>query len=278
MATIVDYIPYCFNSRFGANRDFSSSWYRPPKFDEFEIFSKFVKVDLTSSVIEVPCVFKYIVEYALKDNLDNEKKQLPLVKDLFIPLVSCDDDETAVRGSSPAIRKFFRDTSPCCGLSKKAVGESIYYGGEGFIAYKDLTPLVMFTLKIQRDPGTAYKYTPIRQVVHINPTVYERDDILSKYVKSKLISGCVELKRKVENLRYPYMYNLSDPAQLFSSTKLSHDFQIIIEDFSDFFVSPNVPNATFDSEKVNAMLCDDLEEVLSEIKIREQGSQNYVFR
>lgn len=279
MATIVDYIPFCYNSRYSSNREFNSDWYRGPDLNKFRSFSKFVKVNLTEDIIEVPCIYKYVIGYALKDNFDREKLNLPPLEELYIPMMAGHEDPVVVRGSAPAIKKFFKDTPPSCNLVKKKVGDFIYYGGEGIILYEDLTPLVMFTLKIRRDPANDYKYIPVRPIVYINPAVYSNDDILSKYVRGKLISGCVDLRdRARRGILYMYNRHIGDPFNIFSNNLTNYDFQIVIEDFEHFFTSPTIPDTTFNSEKINSMLSDDLDDILLELKTKESSARAYVSR
>ena len=47
--------------------------------------------------------------------------------------------------------------------------------------------------------------------------------------------------------------------RLLSSTIVDYKFKIIVDDFSDFFFTPEAPDVTFDSDKINEMLLTDPE-------------------
>lgn len=67
--------------------------------------------------------------------------------------------------------------------AKTPTGET-YYGSSGCVFDSNLTPLVVFAMEMTYPEGKATKLNP---VCIINPKVFQREDILSKYIVKKVI-------------------------------------------------------------------------------------------
>lgn len=67
--------------------------------------------------------------------------------------------------------------------AKTPIGE-VYYGGGGCVFDKDLIPLIVFAMEMKYPDGKATKLNP---VTIINPVVFQREDLLSKYIVKKVI-------------------------------------------------------------------------------------------
>ena len=171
------------------------------------------------------------------------------------------DDPTESRSSNPLLKKFLYDSNGDSNLIRKKGSGTIYLGGEGMILYNDFTPLVMMTMEITKDPSG--RYTATRQIVRINPVIYNRDDILAKHIRTKFITGVLNMKLSPEELEMSgwltRKFRLLNPYGILTNTSVDYDFKVIIEDFSDFFFIPKAPDVTFDSNKINELLLEDSE-------------------
>lgn len=90
----------------------------------------------------------------------------PLIKELFIQM---DSMYPQLQGTVSAI--------------KDSQG-TIYYGGPGYALDSDLNPLIMFGEECDLSNSSNILNTP---VCIINPDVFNREDILSKYIVKKII-------------------------------------------------------------------------------------------
>jgi hypothetical protein len=66
------------------------------------------------------------------------------------------------------------------------------------------------------------------------------------------------------NYRRRALKNFND---LFTTSKVNWDFKVIIDDFSDFFNVPSIPDCTFRSENVNKMLSSKYDEIVKLMNI-----------
>ena len=261
----------CYRSRYTSNpRGFEMNrWALPVELQKCGAFLRFMKVPLNADTLELPCVYKYIIGQTLLDNntyisRGNEDK---VVEDLIIPMMYLEYDAVESRSSNPALKKFFHDTDPRHNLVRKKVGNNTYYGGEGIILYEDFTPLIMFTLQVNRIQSRTrtYFYEPVKPIIRINPIIYSKDDILAKYIRTKLIANSFAVKDSSNLYSHFSQDRLKNDSGVFTKRELDWDFKIIIEDFSNFFVTPDIPDVTFNSDNINSMLSNNLDSILSEL-------------
>jgi hypothetical protein len=255
--TLRDYLFNCYRSRHGSYTNFRNRNWEPRNFTPSIPFTRYIKVPLDRDVIEVPCIYKYPVMEALHFN-----KQYPdkASKEIYIPMFCMYDDPAESRSSNPLLKKFLYDGYGESNLTRKKGSGTIYLGGEGMILYNDFTPLVMMTMEITKEPSGKL-YTATRQIVRINPVIYNRDDILAKHIRTKFITGVLNMKLSPEELEMggwlTRRFRLLNPYGILTNTSVDYDFKVIIEDFSDFFFIPKAPDVTFSSDKVNELLLED---------------------
>ena len=261
----------CYRSRYSTNPEGfgMNRWALPVDLQKCGAFTKFMKVILEGETLELPCVYKYIIGQALCDNNSyiRREERDKIIGELLIPMMYLEYDAVESRSSNPALKKFFHDTDPRHNLVRKKVGATTYYGGEGIILYEDFTPLVMFTLQVRRvdnNVGT-YSYEPTKQIIRVNPIIYSKDDILAKYIRTKLIANSFTVKDSSNLYSHFSQDRLKNETGIFTRKDLDWDFRVIVEDFSDFFVTPNIPDVTFNSDTINNILSDNLNSILSEI-------------
>jgi len=254
--TFRDYIFNCYRSRYSPYTNFRNRNRESRNFTPSVPFTRYIKVPLDRDVIEVPCIYKYPVMKALQFNRMHPDEAS---KEIYIPMFCMYDDPAESRSSNPLLKKFLYEGYGEPNLTRKKGSGIIYLGGEGIILYNDFTPLVMMTMEITKDPSG--KYTATRQIVRINPVIYNRDDILAKHIRTKFITGVLNMKLSPEELEtsgwYARKYRLLNPYGILTNTSVDYDFKVIIEDFSDFFFIPKAPDVTFSSDKVNELLLED---------------------
>ena len=256
--TLRDYIFNCYRSRHGSYTNFRNRAWESRNFTPSVPFTKYIKVPLDRDVIEVPCIYKYPVMGALDYN---KRHPTEASKVIYIPMLCMYDDPAESRSSNPLLKKFLYDGYGESNLTRKKGSGTIYLGGEGMILYNDFTPLVMMTMEITKD--SLGRYTPTRQIVRINPEIYNRDDILAKHIRTKFLAGVLNMRLTPEEVEMSgwmsRRYRLLNPFGILANTAVDYNFKVIIEDFSDFFFIPKAPDVTFDSNKINELLLEDSE-------------------
>lgn len=263
--SIRNYIENCYTGSFiyGRSRqplvfdysfNYSSALDAKQSTDSTKAFSKYMKIDLNGDIIEVPCVYKYIVRGALIH--DNNKPDSP-INTLYVPMYYLEEDNTTGTTSNALLRKFFYNSRYYSNLVKKRSSNLAYLGGEGILLYEDYTPLMLFTFRLQRHKDSTFPgkfvYSPLTPILRINPILYSKDDILAKYIKSKLIPAVFGFG---SNGLYNHL-SVRNSNNIYIDTILANPFRVIIEDFSNFFVSPSVPDTTFNSADINKTLYED---------------------
>ena len=120
-----------------------------------------------------------------------------------------------------------------------------YYGGRGVVFDKDFNPLMYATVTIANEDGrlklSGYK-------LHIHPQVFLNDTaIVNKSILKKAIAYFLE-KGVTTGLR--------------SSRK---KVTVLVDDGSEFFKKPNRPDVNTSNEDFNAVLQEDIAEVLNQL-------------
>lgn len=255
--TLRDYLFNCYRSRHNAYTNFRNRSWEPREFNPSVPFARYIKVPLNRDVIEVPCIYKYPIMSALSRNIRYPNQASEAI---YIPMFCMHDDPAESRSSNPLLKKFLYEGYAESNLSRKKGSGTTYLGGEGLIMYDDFTPLVMMTMEITKDES-GKKYAPTKQIIRINPEIYNRDDILAKHIRTKFLTTALNMKLDEYEREAPgwssRRFRLLNPYGILTTTLVEYDFKVIIEDFSSFFFIPNAPNVTFSSDKVNEMLLED---------------------
>ena len=263
--TFKDFIYNCYHTRYASTDTYFGGGYcDSTNISDSRPFIKYMKIPLNTEEIEVPCIYKNIVMNTLLYNKNNDPKNA--VDTLYIPMMCLNEDSSEARTSNALLRKFLYETPLCFNLTKKRGSGTAYLGGEGMILYDDYTPMVMLTLTLRKEEFSG-NYAPIKQIARVNPLIYRRDDLLAKFIRTKFISGLIEMTLTPEELRdlnsgfyvRSNRLRLKNRFRLLSSTIVDYKFKIIVDDFSDFFFTPEAPDVTFDSDKINEMLLTDPE-------------------
>lgn len=241
-----------------------------PVLSESRAFKKYMKVSLDADIIEIPCCYINLISHILAQNnlIFKQGKTENISNKLYISLECLHIELSEIKTSLAAFRTLFYDARPRDNLKLIHIGDVKYLGNPGIIMYDDFTPIVLFTLQLERvkyqltEDTFEYKYTPIKQIVRINKDVYNRNDIIAKYIRSKFITNLINMTVS----DYTYAARLDNTYSIFKSSALDYKFKIVIDSFSDLFISPSVPNSSFSSDKVNEFLSNNKEIILNSIE------------
>lgn len=140
----------------------------------------------TISSITGRIIIPAMVECAeLKEELDNAYHTAPISK-LVMPVVPSTASYVQVKRTADPLIGYLLGRTPHSKITvntvKTATGER-YYGRSGYILDKCFVPLVIFGSECKFNPNLV-RYNP---VCVINPEVFQRDDIVSKYIVKKVI-------------------------------------------------------------------------------------------
>lgn len=261
----------CYRSRYNISEVLLDAFTTPNRYngivlDNSKAFRKYMKIPLDGDKLEIPCVYKYIVAKNLYNNIQIEKgiiDNAEKIDTLLIPIAATSQDSQVARSSSTGLRRFLYDNCPYYNLVIKQIGDFKYVGGEGIIFYEDMTPMIMFTLSIEKVEAEGIRvYTPVTPILRINPVVYSKNDILSKYIRGKFLTSLFEQNY---TSGWGTSDQLRDVFNIFTTCAIDYKFTVIVNDFSEFFVTPTIPDATFNSDDVNKLLNDNITEVTDSI-------------
>lgn len=154
-----------------------------------------------------------------------EKHVFPLVPVRNMPCWAC----TVKRTADPLIGFLLMgrmSSQESLRTAKTHSGEA-YYGSGGCILDKDYTPLIVFAMEIGYSDGKVIMLSP---VCIINPLVFQRDDLMSKYIVKKVI---------------PLLSDYTTGNQRFKDSRIK---VVISHEISKFIETPARPVGSIDKE------------------------------
>ena len=131
-------------------------------------------------------------------------------------------------------------------IRKVSTPSTTYYVGTGLILNHEFKPLLMLSLSADVQEGTFTKAN-----CRIHPRVFEEPkDIVNKTIIKKALPY--------------YMYNTVniESTTSFTSEYLNGKVRIIIEDFDEMFVTPNIPSVDDLEENMHQCLIDNIEDII----------------
>jgi hypothetical protein len=239
--------PLRFDSRDTSN---------PTTLDSNNMFSKSLVVDTTGDYIEIPSIARTYYENIIRDSLINSNVKLERI---ILPLYTNDNSQSR-RTFDGIMREFF-----CKPLLNQRVlkvttnkGDT-YYGGYGLILDEEFNPLLMCGLKARKrisEYGDDTNVVPIqyyRTVCHVSPIVFtEPNKLINKGIIKKLIPLYTTMGTTFPNVSVGT-----------SNSPDSRKVEVIIDDFSKFFISPIAPTPSkCSNEALNKCLNDNIEDIL----------------
>lgn len=195
-----------------------------------------IRVPLEGDTIEIPCYAKMKCLDALAAGS----------KIIYLPTIENHGGAMIASSSGPIIKKFLYDTSinsTCIRKVKLKNADITYYGGPGLIFYGDYTPMLFMTFTIKKLSDGSYGID--KQNIYVSPMVFRKNDMLSKYIRSKLLPALITVgdeynpgirswRRVTPQIDHPILNN---------KYRFDYKFHIVIDHCDDFFFRPNKPSA-----------------------------------
>lgn len=237
----------CSNSRLENNLTFDSN----------NVFNKSLIVDITGDDIEIPSIARVNYESIIRNNsiYNNIKK----VEKTILPLYTNGNSQSK-RTFDGILREFFCRVSFNQRLLKVTTsrGET-YYGGYGLILDEGFNPLLMCGLKARKKITEGNGGAEVaslqyyRAICHVSPTVFaEPNKLINKGIIKKLIPLYTTIDTDFPTVN-SFISNGPD----------SRKVEVIIDDFSKFFISPIAPTPSGCINKaLNKCLNDNIEDIL----------------
>ena len=228
----------------------------PITLDSNNMFSKSLVVDTTGDNIEIPSIARKYYENIIRYNLTPSNVR---VERIILPLYTNGNSQSR-RTFDGIMREFF-----CKPLLNQRVlkvttnkGDT-YYGGYGLILDEEFNPLLMCGLKARKvisergDGAEVVHIQYYRTVCHVSPVVFtEPNKLINKGIIKKLIPLYTTM-----DIHFP---NVSVGI---SNSPDSRKVEVIIDDFSKFFISPIVPTPSkCSNDALNKCLNDNIEDIL----------------
>ena len=227
-------------------------------FDNNNVFNRSLVIDITGDDIEIPSIARVLYEAVIYRNLP--PNGTGDIGSVVLPLYINSYTQTK-RTFNGIMREFFCRVP----YSKRLLtiitskGE-VYHGGHGLILDENFNPLLMCGLKARKlvvkdtenEENVYMQY--YRAICHVNPIVFaEPNKLINKGIIKKLIP----------------LYTSTDTAfpislsAKFSIAPESRKVEVIIDDFSKFFITPTVPVPNkCNNEALNKCLNDNIEDIL----------------
>lgn len=239
--------PLRFNSRDTSN---------PITLDSNNMFSKSLIVDITGDNIEIPSIARTYYENIIRDNLIHSNAR---VERIILPLYTSGNSQSR-RTFNGIMREFFCKPPLNQRVLKVTTNKGdTYYGGYGLILDEGFNPLLMCGLKAKKvilehgDDAEAVHIQYYRTICHVSPVVFtEPNKLINKGIIKKLIPLYTTM-----DIHFP---NVSVGT---SNSPDSRKVEVIIDDFSKFFISPIVPTPSkCSNDALNKCLNDNIEDIL----------------
>ena len=243
--------PFCITQSIYSSSSIESNL----TLDNNNVFSKSLVVDITGDDIEIPSIARVCYENIIRNNLTYSN--IDKVEKTILPLYTNGGDRSR-RTFDSIMRDFFCRVSFNQRLLKVTTNKGeIYYGGFGLILDGGYNPLLMCGLKARKvitEGGGGAKVASMqyyRAICRVSPVVFaEPDKLINKGIIKKLIP------------LYTTM-DINFPNTGISSIPDSRKVEVIIDDFSKFFISPIAPTPSkCSNDALNKCLNDNIEDIL----------------
>lgn len=226
--------------------------------DNNNVFSKSLVVGITGDDIEIPSIARVYYESIIRNNLTYSN--IEKVEKTILPLYTNSSDQNR-RTFNSIMREFFCRVPFSQRLLKVTTNKGeTYYGGCGLVLDERFNPLLMCGLRARKvitegDGGAEVASMQYyRAVCHISPRVFAEPN---KLVNKGIIKKLIPLYTTV-NVMFPSSVNTR-----FTSVPESRKVEVIIDDFSKFFISPIAPTPSkCSNDALNKCLNDNIEDIL----------------
>ena len=227
------------------------------------VFTLFLRVDISGPEIDVPLMCKYRVEEGLLSNYNYPNS----VKEVAVTLF--ENSYAQTRRTANAIFKTFLMNDNRDRLMKITTNTGeVYYGGNGYILDKDYNILILYTLHgVMEDRTLHYKTGRI----YVNPKVFVSNGIVEKGIIKTVIPAFVQEGIRINgaNIEGVTCQEINTHIPIRNEYGRITGYtspipEIVVADVTDrFIVKPKKPTpSTFNNEAMNDYLLEHLDEVV----------------
>lgn len=226
--------------------------------DNNNVFRKNLVVDITGDDIEIPSIARLSYENIIHNNLTYSN--IVKVEKAILPLYTNSSDQSR-RTFDSIMREFFCRVPFNQRLLKVTTNKGeTYYGGYGLVLDEVLNPLLMCGLRARKavtegnNGAEVVSMQYYRAICHVSPVVFaEPNKLINKGIIKKLIPLYATM-----DINFP-----TAASTLFQSSPDSRKVEVIIDDFSKFFISPTAPTPSkCSNDALNKCLNDNIEDIL----------------
>ena len=229
--------------------------------DRNNVFNKSLVVDITGDDIEIPSIARIYYENIICGNLyySNTNK----VERVILPLYTNSYNQSK-RTFGSIMKEFFQRVSFNQRLLKVTTNKGeTYYGGCGLILDEGFNPLLMCGLKARKvvtegnGGAEVVSMQYYRAICYVSPVVFTEPN---KLINRGIIKKLIPLYTTMDT---PYFPPINVPFSSFSSSSESRKVEVIVDDFSKFFITPITPTPSkCSNEALNKCLNDNIEDIM----------------
>lgn len=138
------------------------------------------------------------------ETVTNKSSIEDVARKLVFPIIPCNNSSLVQKRTADPILGYLLGEIPCDSVSTvkgvKAPSGDIYYGSGGFLLDQNLTPLLILGIEYEyiNEGSTTWGRSPVCPVCVINPVVFSRDDLMSKYIVKKVIPAISDYSAAAE--------------------------------------------------------------------------------
>lgn len=213
-------------------------------------------IPLDKDVLDIPSTAFDVCSEILKKRSAGQacnKAYLPLMDNLIPGRRSYRGIKETYKTATPAIKAWFYSSQNNDGMIAIKIGEETYYGNKGIILDKNLNPLVIMTIRLEKIQDVTVNYRPTKFVVYIDKQVLINSDAISKHIKQKMLPELISLEHSYGR-DWVSIYNSWYPRSRYVSRELIRvpiNFTIVMDDLSSWITTPTVPNVNDTSDAIN---------------------------
>lgn len=246
-------MPFCFPQSIHSNPSLANNL----TLDSNNVFSKSLVIDSTGDDIEIPSIARAHYESIIRDSLTYSNVE----KTILSLYTNCSSQSR--RTFNSIMREFFCLVSFNQRLLKVTTSKGeTYYGGCGLILDEGFNPLLMCGLKarkrITEDDGcigVSIQY--YRAICRVSPAVFAEPN---KLINKGIIKNLIPLYTTMD-IDFSIASPIASPN--ISNNPDSRKVEVIIDDFSKFFITPIAPTPSkCSNDALNKCLNDNIEDIL----------------
>lgn len=252
MKKISERLKFITETMFSDGNDSAGFWSdnRSSNYSRNNIFSKFLRVKVSSGTFEIPLFLGYYIE----KNIINQLISKGRVDDIIVYLGE-DRKVCTVSTINQVFNGINYSVHQAQGFSSyKTPKSDVYHIDKGVIFDKDMKLLMFNTIEVEIKEGKI-EYKKLKSYIH--PSVFYSDGLIEKAIVEKMIPYILSEGTYIYGQLSPdSLINPLGLEKLANGQKIRHRIspEIVVKDVKDiFFCTPNTPSENY-NEDINNML------------------------